>query len=382
MNLDQLDQKLWVALACPLTGLEFDAKTAALIDTDLDGRIRAPELIAAVQWAGSLLKNPDDLITGSDSLPLAAINDASPEGKQILAAARQILANLGHKEAADISVADASDGNKIFAGTLFNGDGVIIPESAGDEATRGVISAALACLGAVTDRSGQPGIDQAKADAFFAECAAFDSWMRAAEKDPAIPAAGEGTAAAAAAVNTIKGKVDDYFGRCRLAAFDPRAAALVNRKEEDYASIVAKDLSINVAEVAGFPLAQVAAGQTAAAAGSRQSRLRRRCGCAAGKSHQTAAGRQGGIDRGGVGRIAGPAGAVRGLERGQGGRGRRGTRHRARPGDSGRAGAGEDQRTDRAGQGVGIRGRRHRRRREAHPFCAGPAHPLPQFCQL
>lgn len=41
MNLDQLDQKLWVALACPLTGLEFDAKTAALIDTDLDGRIRA-----------------------------------------------------------------------------------------------------------------------------------------------------------------------------------------------------------------------------------------------------------------------------------------------------------------------------------------------------
>ena len=41
------------------------------------------------------------------------------------------------------------------------------------------------------------------------------------------------------------------------AAFDPRLAALVNRKEEDYASIVAKDLSINVAEVAGFPLAQV-----------------------------------------------------------------------------------------------------------------------------
>jgi hypothetical protein len=24
MHLDQLDQKLWVALACPITGLEFD----------------------------------------------------------------------------------------------------------------------------------------------------------------------------------------------------------------------------------------------------------------------------------------------------------------------------------------------------------------------
>ena len=56
MNLDQLDQKLWVALACPTTGLEFCSKTAALIDTDKDGRIRVPELIAAVKWAGSMLK--------------------------------------------------------------------------------------------------------------------------------------------------------------------------------------------------------------------------------------------------------------------------------------------------------------------------------------
>lgn len=67
MNLDQLDQKLWVALACPTTGLEFDPKTAALIDTDKDGRIRAPELIAAVKWAGSMLKNPDDLVKGGET---------------------------------------------------------------------------------------------------------------------------------------------------------------------------------------------------------------------------------------------------------------------------------------------------------------------------
>ncbi len=42
LSLNELDQKLWVALACPTTGLEFDADTLALIDTDQDGRIRAP----------------------------------------------------------------------------------------------------------------------------------------------------------------------------------------------------------------------------------------------------------------------------------------------------------------------------------------------------
>ena len=129
LNLDQLDQKLWIALACPTTGLEFDAKTAALIDSDKDGRIRAPELIAAVKWAGSLLKNADELVKGGDNLPLAAINDAMPAGKQLLSSAKQILANLGKKDAAAISVEDASDANKIFANTVFNGDGVIIAES-------------------------------------------------------------------------------------------------------------------------------------------------------------------------------------------------------------------------------------------------------------
>jgi hypothetical protein len=262
LSLDQLDQKLWVALACPISGLEFDAKTAALVDTDEDGRIRAPELIAAVKWAGSMLKNPDDLIRGGDSLPLSAIDDATPEGRQILAGARQILANLGRADSAAVSMADVSDVTGIFANTTLNGDGIIIPESTADNATRGVIDEIAACMGTVVDRSGKPGIDQARTDGFFAACGAFDAWMQAAHKDAAtIMPLGDRTAAAASAVNAIRGKVDDYFGRCRLAAFDPRAAAVVNRKEEDYAAILAKDVSINVTEITGFPLAQVAAGK-------------------------------------------------------------------------------------------------------------------------
>ena len=39
MALDQLDLKLWVALACPASGLEIDRATLALIDTDNDGRM-------------------------------------------------------------------------------------------------------------------------------------------------------------------------------------------------------------------------------------------------------------------------------------------------------------------------------------------------------
>jgi hypothetical protein len=254
MNLDQLDQKLWVALACPTTGLEFDAKTAALIDSDGDKRIRATELIAAVKWAGAQLKNPDLLVKGGDSVALTDIADAA-----LLASAKQILVNLGKKDATAISLEDASDANKIFANTTFNGDGVIIAESSNDAAVKAVIADIANCFGSVADRSGKAGIDQAKADAFFAECAAFADWS--AKADTSVLPAGAGTAAASAAVKAIKTKVDDYFGRCRLAAFDPRTLNLLNRSEAEYAAIAGKDLSIHAGEVAGFPLATVAAGK-------------------------------------------------------------------------------------------------------------------------
>jgi hypothetical protein len=61
------------------------------------------------------------------------------------------------------------------------------------------------------------------------------------------------------ATAAIRPKVNDYFARCRLVAYDPRAVEALNRKEEEYLAVAAQDLSITADEVAGFPLAQVAA---------------------------------------------------------------------------------------------------------------------------
>src|SRR5436189_5543588 len=86
LRLGELDQKLWVALACPTSGLEFDARTAALIDTDHDGRIRVPELLAALRFAGRNLKSADDLLKGSSELPLDAIDTRQAEGATLQSA--------------------------------------------------------------------------------------------------------------------------------------------------------------------------------------------------------------------------------------------------------------------------------------------------------
>jgi hypothetical protein len=259
--LDELDQKLWVALSCPTRGLEFDSRTLELIDTDHDGRIRAPEIIAAAKWAGSLLKNPDDLLKSSPELPLAAISDATPEGAQLLASARQILSDLGKKGATVITLEETTDTAKIFAQTSFNGDGIVPADSAEDAGVRAVINDIITCLGSDTDRSGKPGINQEKADRFFQEAQACSDWWAGAEGNAAVLPLGDATAGAYAALAAVRTKVDDYFVRCRLAAFDPRAMEALNRQESEYLAIAAKDLAITAQEVAGFPLARVEAGR-------------------------------------------------------------------------------------------------------------------------
>lgn len=261
LSLDQLDQKLWVALACPTTGLHFDPKTLALIDLDKDGRVRASELIQAVKWAGGLLKNPDDLVKAPSPLPLSAINDAIPEGKQLAVSAKQILVNLGKPNADAISVDDTVDTVKIFAQTAFNGDGIIVEDSTEDADTKAVIRDMIACLGPVTDRSGKPGINQAKADQFFAEAQAYSDWWKKAEADATLLPLGAATMSAAAALAAVRSKIDDYFTRCRLAAFDARALTAVNREEKEYLALASKELTVGSPELLNFPVAQVAPGR-------------------------------------------------------------------------------------------------------------------------
>ncbi|HEY5914666.1 MAG TPA: hypothetical protein VJA21_29095 [Verrucomicrobiae bacterium] len=257
MAIDQLDLKLWVALACPAAGLEFDQATLALIDTDKDGRVRAPELIAAVKWAGSMVKSPDDLTKGAPSLRVSGINEANPEGKAIKTFAQQVL---GKSDADVISIEEAATAVQTLAGKAFNGDGIVTIESAADEATKAVINDIIACCGADTDASGKPGVSQAKVDQFFGAAAAYSDWWKQAEGNAAVLPLGEPTAAAAAAVKAVKSKVDDYFARCRLAAFDPRALTALNREEKEFLALAAKDLTATATEVAAFPLARIAAG--------------------------------------------------------------------------------------------------------------------------
>jgi hypothetical protein len=261
-HLENLDQKLWVALSCPVKGLEFDERTLALVDGDNDGRVRAPEVIQALKWSHDQLKDLASLKEGADTLPLAQINDQTDSGKGVLASARQILANLGKANATAISLSDVMDTAKIFAQTKFNGDGIVPVHSTDDPTLQAVINDIIATLGPETDRSGAPGVSQPKVEAFFAQLTAFVAWADRGDAETAnLMPLGANAPAAVEAFQAVRARVDDYFARCRLAAYDSRALLAVNRKEEEYLVLGANDMTLAAQELSRFPLARVEAGK-------------------------------------------------------------------------------------------------------------------------
>ena len=60
------DLKNWYAIACPTTGVRFDLRTLQLMDTDGDGRVRSPEVQAALDYLKGKGVSPDELVHPSE----------------------------------------------------------------------------------------------------------------------------------------------------------------------------------------------------------------------------------------------------------------------------------------------------------------------------
>ena len=250
-HLGELDRKMWTVLSCPVTGLEFDEKTLKIIDRDADGKIRVDEVIATAQWITRILKNPDDLLKGASELPLDGFNTEDAEGATLQKSAKQILKNLGLKKDA-ISLEDTADNAKIFAGTPFNGDGIITAFSSEKQAE--LIGKIAAVTGGATDRSGETGVTADQIEAFYAACADYAAWKDSLTKE-ALPY-GDNTADALAAVEAVAAKVADFFVRCKLISFDADASGAVDVDVEKIKAISAEDLSAKCEDIALYPIAR------------------------------------------------------------------------------------------------------------------------------
>ena len=250
--LHKLDKKLWTVLSCPVKGLEIDEKTLNYIDVDGDGKIRVNDVIATAKWLTDAVNDVKMLTNEEDFIYIRHFDTSNPVGYKLHNSAKQILDNLGKKEPS-VSIAELSDMAKVFAQTRFNGDGVITERSSDEDADKNAISAAVAVMDGVADRSGVMGVNADVIEKFYASLAAYDAWRKAEVQPPF----GADTDAVIAAYNALDAKVKDFFMRSKLAAYSPASTEKLDVQTAQIEAISAGNLSEKEAEIAQYPIARV-----------------------------------------------------------------------------------------------------------------------------
>jgi hypothetical protein len=255
--LRSLDQKLWASLACPVANLALDRRMLGYIDSNKDGRIRAPELLDIVDWTLARLADPSVLFKDTP-LQLDSLSQ-NEEGKRLRLAAQRLLGVMGHSDQ-QLTSADTEDLALLFPPHESNGDGLIPATLTDDAALQAAIADIIACQGAVLDRSGEQAIGEEQITAFFAQAEELNAWHASAAA-LGLDAFGADTAAAVDALSAVREKVDDYFTRVAMAAFDTRAAALMNGQEEELIRLAGLSLA-DSSHVANLPLAGIEHGDS------------------------------------------------------------------------------------------------------------------------
>lgn len=246
--LGELDPKLWLALAMPIAGSGIDERTLRALDGDADGRIRQPDIVAAATWLRNRLKTGSALPQRSSRLALADIAD-TPEGRPLAATARRVLATLGRTGEA-IDIVDVNAARSALYAAPANGDGVVTPDQV-PEPARALVAHAVAVTGGTADRSGAIGVTGPQLGAWRGAVESAIAWMARAG-DPAVRPLGDATESAATAVDAVAERVDDWFVRCRLLAFDGAAAGL---GAMDWSAFSQPRLTLDDAALRALPLA-------------------------------------------------------------------------------------------------------------------------------
>ena len=259
LHLNELDPKLWVALSCPIDKLQFDARTLELLDADKDGRIRIQEVLDAVRWTVDRLSDPALLAESRPELSLEEIRQDTDEGRLLYSTASRILTQSG-KEGA-LTQEDVAEAIDAATQTAFNGDGVMTPHPSFDPDMNRFIEDIVATTGGATDAGGQQGATLELAQTFMRNIQDYKAWFDELAAYADTFPLGSGTDTAFQIFQSVRPKIDDYFTRCQLVAFDVRASDALNAPETIFAQLVDHALNTDDEAMRELPLAHIAADQ-------------------------------------------------------------------------------------------------------------------------
>ena len=259
--LPSLPDGRWMATSCPLFGLNLDPAFLRFLDTDGNSRIVSEEVREAIRWVFKCLRPSETWWEHKPSVSLDLINTDTPEGKDLKGAADLVLQNLNSPNAAEISLEQVRDRQKIMAQADYNGDGVIPPEVVKEPDRAQFVRDLVATVGNVPDASGLKGINETLLDQFKKEATSYIEWYDQGvipedQTETLIMPFGAATPRMFQTVAAIRGKIDQFFAQCALVRFDLRMVERMMPREEEMAKLDYRDRQVIMDHLSLAPLAR------------------------------------------------------------------------------------------------------------------------------
>ena len=224
-NVLDLDEAHWVATNAPIRTINCDETFLGLLDSDSNGRITCQDMKGAVSWLLGSLRDYAAVAERSHKLQLSAINTDTYEGAKIRGAADKILSKLGQSDAGEVTLEQVRQIKTEVESMPVSEAGVVLPQATQDAEIQEFLGDVIAATGGAPHPSGTPGVGSVQLDQFIADAAAYTNWHDQGaipggmDKTQVMPFGVE-TATAFAILESVRGKIDQYFAQCEALALD------------------------------------------------------------------------------------------------------------------------------------------------------------------
>ncbi len=221
----ELDEALWIATTAPCATLKTDKTFLEMLDSDLDGRIRAEEIKDGIRFLFDTLSEHSSISENNTRLSLNLISQEIDAGRRIRSSAEKVLKQLGdHSESVTLDQVRAVK-KQVLKGGLDQA-GIVLPEAAEEDGIEQFIVDMVATVGGPDHPCGRSGADSKTVETFIDQCRHYLDWRLDAgeigcDKTNEIMVLGSDTERGYELFDQLKDKLYQYFLLCDIKRLNP-----------------------------------------------------------------------------------------------------------------------------------------------------------------
>lgn len=253
-RIHELDPARWAATSAPLEDLHLDPDLASKL-VEGGTRLRVSHLLEARNWLMKRLASTAPVSERRDEVALTELAEGA-DGARLRAEAEAVLEELEAEDRGRLSLTQLRRFRKNFDTTLANGDGIVTPAEVPDPEAAELARWIVHAIGGRDDSLGAAGLGHPEIQEFTESAARYLAWSARPGEDPALEPFGDLTDNAAALVDELGPKIEEWFLQCALLETEGHRLQAIGATEDELRALMRADHATLHDHLARTPLAE------------------------------------------------------------------------------------------------------------------------------